>query len=232
MDRGKNMFKNVRQGSLAKIVMEQIKEAMIKKKLRPGDRLPTETELCESLGVGKSSVREAIKMLEVLGVVQTRQGDGTYIATGIREDSVNPLLYQLLIECGNKGDILELRTQFEPMYSLLALEKATNDDVEKIKTVHLEFCEKVKAGIQTADDDLSFHIAILNATHNPFIIRIGMTVLQLFRESIEMSMEQIPQKAVLDHTRIYQAFTKKDREELYLAIVDSFEAWSSLIDEY
>ena len=105
---GKEIFKPVRNKSLSKMVMESIKEVLIQKTLKPGDRLPTETELCESLGVGKSSVREAIKMLEVLGVVETRQGEGTYIAKKIAETSVNPLVYQLLIddgsvsECGGK----------------------------------------------------------------------------------------------------------------------------------
>ena len=69
---GKEIFKPVRNKSLSKMVMESIKEVLIQKTLKPGDRLPTETELCESLGVGKSSVREAIKMLEVLGISPER----------------------------------------------------------------------------------------------------------------------------------------------------------------
>ena len=98
---GKEIFKPVRNKSLSKMVMESIKEVLIQKTLKPGDRLPTETELCESLGVGKSSVREAIKMLEVLGVVETHQGEGTYISEKIPENSLNPLVFQLLIDYGN-----------------------------------------------------------------------------------------------------------------------------------
>ncbi len=136
---GKEIFKPVRNKSLSKMVMESIKEVLIQKTLKPGDRLPTETELCESLGVGKSSVREAIKMLEVLGVVETRQGEGTYIAKKIAETSVNPLVYQLLIDDGSVSDILELRRMFEPSYTLLALEKATDEDISRIQEVHSRF---------------------------------------------------------------------------------------------
>lgn len=231
MIQGQNkIFKNIRSGPLAKIVMEQIKEALIKKELRPGDRLPTETELCESLGVGKSSVREAIKMLDVLGVVQTRQGDGTYISSAIPDNSVNPLVYQLLIDYGSNDNVLELRSIFEPAYTLLAAQKATEADLGEIRKIHEDFREKVSRGEQTADDDLAFHNAILRATHNPFVIRIGLTVMQLFREAIGHSMKQIPERAVRDHEEIYQAFIRRDPVKLQQAVLNSFDGWVSMMD--
>ena len=219
------VFKPIKNGSLAKTVMEQIEEAMLNKELSPGDRLPTESELCKRVGVGKSSVREAIKMLEALGVIEIRQGDGTYIASSISEKSINPLVFQLLIDYGNNADILELRSMFEPAYVLLAMEKASRTDINKIKKVHEEFREKVGRGIQTADDDIAFHLAILDATHNAFIIRIGTTIMHLFLASITSSMKNIPQRAVSDHENILNAFIAKDKEALLSAVKQSFEGW-------
>ena len=225
------VFKPIKNGSLAKTVMEQIEEAMLNKELLPGDRLPTESELCKSVGVGKSSVREAIKMLEALGVVEIRQGDGTYIAASISEKSINPLVFQLLIDYGNNADILELRSMFEPAYMLLAMEKATVEDVNKIRKVHEGFKEKISRGVQTADDDIAFHLAILEATHNAFIIRIGTTIVHLYQASITSSMKTIPQQAIADHENILKAFIAKDKEALLSAVQQSLKGWISNLNQ-
>ena len=224
-------FTPIKTTNISKLVMESIKQALLRRSLQPGDRLPTETELCESLGVGKSSVREAIKMLEVLGVVETRQGEGTYIAKKIAETSVNPLVYQLLIDDGSVSDILELRRMFEPSYTLLALEKATDEDISRIQEVHSRFCSEVESGTQTAESDMAFHHAILDATHNPFIIRIGRTIMQLFQVSIGESMKEIPQRAVADHEKILQAFLAHDPKMLQQAVLESFDGWVSMLNK-
>ena len=229
--RGKEFIKRIKNESVAKTVMEQIKTALINKTLLPGDRLPTETEMCTSMGVGKSSIREAIKMLSILGVVETRQGDGTFISSSVGEHCVNPLVYQLLIDYGNNTDIAELRSMFEPAYTLLALKKATHEDIKHITSISEDFKEKVKFKVQKADDDLNFHRAILEATHNPLIIRIGLTIMQLFYASIANSMQQIPDRAVRDHYNILQAFIKKDEKALLEAVYKSFEGWLSMMDQ-
>ncbi|GHV37754.1 GntR family transcriptional regulator [Spirochaetia bacterium] len=220
----------IKNDSVARTVMEQIKNALISKTLSPGDRLPTETEMCATMGVGKSSIREAIKMLGILGVVETRQGDGTYISSSITEHSVNPLVYQLLIDYGSNSDVFELRSMFEPAYTLLALKKATPEDIEHIIGVSEEFNKKVHNHVQTADDDLNFHRTILEATHNPLIIRIGLTVMQLFYASIANSMLWIPEQAVKDHKSILNAFLKKDEEALLRAVYNSFKGWKSMMN--
>ena len=228
--RGK-FTKYIKNDSVAKTVMEQIKTALINKTLLPGDRLPTETEMCVSMGVGKSSIREAIKMLSILGVVETKQGDGTYISSSIGEHCVNPLVYQLLIDYGNNTDIAELRSMFEPAYTILALKKATSEDIKHIISISEDFKEKVRLNMQKADDDINFHCAILEATHNPLIIRIGLTIMQLFYASIAHSMQQIPDRAIRDHHNILQAFINKDEKALLEAVYMSFEGWLSMMDQ-
>lgn len=228
----KQLFqKPIKSGHLSHRVMEELKGALLNGSLRPGDRLPTETELSESLGVGKSSVREAIKMLEVLGVVETRQGDGTFIASKQVEQHVNPLVYQLILLQGTNTQILELRAMFEPAFSLLAVRNATDVDIRNIREVHDAFCQKVQAGTQQAADDLAFHKAILQATHNPYVMRIGETVMQLFSSTIEKSMKRIPERAVTDHEAILAAFLSKDEGRLLKALMDSFEGWMSMMED-
>jgi len=120
---------------------------------------------------------------------------------------------------------------FEPAYVLLAMEKASADDINKIKKVHEEFKTKVNQGKQTADDDIAFHLSILEATHNAYIIRIGTTIMHLYQASIANSMSQIPNQAVRDHNNILQAFLKKDEKSLQEAIYNSFDGWLSMMDQ-
>jgi GntR family transcriptional repressor for pyruvate dehydrogenase complex len=214
-------------GSLVNQVIEQIKVALIKKELKPGEYLPSEEVLSKNFGVGKSSIREAIKMLQAMGVVEVRRGQGTIVCESIKEDSLNPIVFQLIIAGGNTDDIIDLRMIFEPAYSIMAMKRATKQDVEDIKATIDHFEKLIKQGTQTAQDDIDFHLAILKATHNPFVELIGNTILQLFKASIERSMEQIPELALHDHRKIFDAFISGDENKLTQSIYASFEGWES-----
>ena len=95
--------------SLATFVVKRIEEALINKEIKPGDPLPPEAELSKNLNVGKSSVREALKMLQAMGVVKIKQGQGTQIRTRLDESLINPLIFQLIIENNQPREIVELR---------------------------------------------------------------------------------------------------------------------------
>jgi GntR family transcriptional repressor for pyruvate dehydrogenase complex len=205
--------------------MERIKEALLRKELRPGDFLPSEAELTKSLGVSKSSVREAVKMLQAMGVVEVHRGQGTIICKNPGNDYINPLIFQLILESGYPEDLVELRRMFEPAYSVMAMERATPEDIERIRAVLDRFEEAIRKGTQVAEDDIAFHMAILQTTRNPLVIRIGETIFQLFKPSISLSMRTIPEIALRDHRRIFKAFLKKDETELRHAILKSYEGW-------
>lgn len=219
--------KPLKKKSVVHLVIDRIKEAMLAKELRPGDYLPSENELTRSLGVGKTSVREAIKMLEAMGIVEIRQGHGTYIPINPAPDSISPLTFQLILEQATNEHLIELRSIFEPAYTLLAMRKATEEDLLYAKEAIDLFEEKIQKGTQTAEDDLLFHERILECTHNPFIIRIGNTIHQLFRVSVSLSMQKIPHVALADHKAIFAAFASKDANKLLKAIEKSFEGWES-----
>lgn len=215
----------INKGALVDQVIERITNALIHKELKPGDQLPTETELTTSLGVGRSSVREAIKVLQAMGVVEVRRGEGTFVATKASGSALNPMLYQLLIEPGTMQDIMELRLMFEPAYSVMAARNATPEDLEQISRVQHDFENLANQGVQTGEDDMKFHHAILQATHNPYVIRIGEIILKIFIESVSKSVRQVPQKAVEDHRRICEAIKNKNEVEVRDAVIHSFRGW-------
>ena len=213
------------KGALVDQVTDRITSALIHGQLKPGDKLPTENELITSLDVGRSSVREAIKVLQAMGVVEVRRGDGTYVASRVTEAAFNPMLYQLLLEPGTIEDLLELRVMFEPAFTQLAARKATEEDFEKIRAVQKRLEGLVAEGKHKGEDDLAFHLAILRATHNPYVIRIGEVILKMFVESISRSSAKIPHTVVEDHRQICDALFCRDSAALNAAVLHSFQGW-------
>ncbi len=213
------------RGSLVSRVIQRVQDALLRRELRAGDYLPTESELSKSLGIGKSSVREAIKMLQAMGVVEIRRGQGTIIRRHPGPGFISPLIFQLLIDNGYPEDLVELRMIFEPALSVLAMQRATEADLAEIERALLALEAAVRAGTPVADDDIAFHLAILRATKNPLVMRIGETIFQLFKPSIAVSMEHIPERAMRDHRRLFEALRARDEARLRQAVLRSYRGW-------
>jgi len=227
-DKKLNVFDTpVKHGSVVNMVVNRIKEALINQDLKPGDYLPTENVLMQKLGVSKTSIREAIKMLQALGVLEMKRGQGTRIRTSSNGDMIDPLIFQLILQDSQPPDVMELRMMYESAYTILAMKNATSEDLDVIKTTHNHFKILVLKGEQTVEDDLNFHLSILKATHNPFVIRIGETIYNLFKRSMEVPLKSRPQIALDNHTQILKAFCEKDAVKLQSAVDQSFEHWKT-----
>jgi GntR family transcriptional repressor for pyruvate dehydrogenase complex len=211
--------------SVVSVVLTRIKEALLRRTLKPGDYLPSETELTKTFGVSKSSVREAVKMLQAMGVVEVRRGQGTRVRQHPGPDTISPLVFQLIMEAGYPDDLVELRLMFEPAFSVMAMERATDEDRDRIRQALGRLERSVRSGSPAVDDDIAFHLAILQATRNPLVTRIGETIFQLFRPSISVSMKHIASRAVQDHRRIFEAFCSGDPARLRLAVFQSYDGW-------
>ena len=126
-------FQSIHQPSVVEQIIETFKEYILRGELRPGQRLPSELELTQQLGVGRSAVREAMKVLEALGVVNIRQGDGTYIADKPSPKLLNPLMFAIMLEAGMAIEFYELRLSTQIGYCELAAQKANENDWVKLK---------------------------------------------------------------------------------------------------
>ena len=226
-----SLEKPVIQKSVVSRVINRIKDALITKELLPGDYLPTEAELMKNLGVSKTSIREAIKMLQALGVVDVRRGHGTRIRESPADSLIDPLIFQLILENKDSKDLIELRMMFEPAFTLMAMRKANQDDIAKIKTALEQFESKELTDISTVESDIAFHLAILESTHNPLVIRIGETIYRLFNAAIEKALRTDYEVAQKYHRRIFSAFCEKDQQQLLTALDESFSQWGHTIAE-
>ena len=214
---------------LAVLVIDRIKDALIRGQLKPGDKLPAIADLAAELNVGISSVREAIKMLEALCVVECRHGGRTVICSELKEDSINPLTYQLLILPKNSKDLIEFREMFESAYTFMAMDNASDSDMENIRLIVESQKEKDKTLELIDQDEMDFHRAILHSTHNKYVIKIGETMLELllgtFQKWTIPKHEYTGIKVIESHISIYEALKTKNKTKLHNALNESYRGW-------
>ena len=171
--------------SIVQQVIDRLTYAMIYKELRPGDKLPTEMELAASFGVGRNSIREAIKILVSFGVLDIRRPEGTFVSSGFSDKMINPLLYGIILDQSDSLDNLkELREWIDFGILELAREKAAPEDVFQLEEQLKKLLAEIDGGdvgkVFMADDN--FHEAISTAAHNSLLGQIAKLVRTLTSE--------------------------------------------------
>jgi GntR family transcriptional repressor for pyruvate dehydrogenase complex len=216
-------------------VLGQIKKALMRGELKPGDRLPSANELAQKMGVGISSVREAIKMLEILGAVKARQGEGTFVCNTLRAGAANAFEIQFLLLPKTAEYLVRFREFYETAYSHLAMKNATSEDLSRVEAAVLALEAKVKQfpdSITEADDELYFHRNVLYCTHNPYVIEIGEVSLDLFFDILHSRLAILKRAdAARDHRNIYEALCRKDLALLQQVFGNIFPTWGKRFKE-
>ena len=127
-------FTPIKTKRLYEEIVEQIKQLITDGKLKPGDKLLAERELAEQFQVSRASVREAIRTLEMLGVIDIRPGEGTFVRRTGADDIIRPLAMFLAVERSSLLDMFEMRRIFETANASLAAERATQEELDQIES--------------------------------------------------------------------------------------------------
>jgi GntR family transcriptional repressor for pyruvate dehydrogenase complex len=170
-------------------VIEDIKNLVRKGELKPGDRFPPERELAIKFRVSRNVLREAFRVLESRGFVEGRRGGGRYLRNVNLSEMINIDNILIGIEKSTLLDIWEARQILETKIIELAIIRATDDDLQKIREIDRRVHDQFEKGIyiEQNDVDLEFHLAIAEASHNfvlKEIIRFQMTLLKEMRQNI------------------------------------------------
>jgi len=145
------------------------------RRLQPGDRLPSERDLAERLGVGRNAVREALATLVTLRVVESRPNSGVYLRHMSRESSFEALV--LLTDIGatptptEVTETMEVRAHLELLAVSLACQRRTDEDLARMETILARTDETLETGGNIAEMDTDFHIAVVDAAHNSVLVR-------------------------------------------------------------
>lgn len=206
-------FKPIKTRKIYEEIVEQIKHLMAGGELKPGDKLLPERELAERLKVSRASVREAIRALEMMGFVEIRPGDGTFVRDTNTDDIIQPLAMFLTVEKTSLLEMFEIRIIFETATARMAAEQASEEEVGRIKIA----LEKMIRSLNVQDSekgeeyDTAFHYAVAEATHNGLLIRLFRTLTEDFSRAVSAARRQLyidehnPQKIIDQHSRIYEA---------------------------
>ena len=210
-----NMFDfPLQRDNLYKQVADRIQQLIISESLRPGDKLPGERELAERMGVSRTVVREAIRVLSVRGLVKTKSGCGSYVRALDASDVSAPmaLFFKLKQSPTLVRDVYDLRRIIEVEAAGLAAARATEDDLETIQETIDAMSVGAKSVEQFVQLDLDFHMALAAATHNDLLSMFLYPLTDLWQEVIRISY-QIPdaaQDALFYHRSVLERIRARD----------------------
>lgn len=211
MATAKAEFEAIPRTKLYEKVAQQIQGLIRDGLLKPGDHLPPERELAETFQVSRSSVRDAIRALEVMGLVEPRQGEGTLVRDVTAETLVNPLSTMLTHKRELVSELLDLRLMIEPPLAGRAAMCATDEEILRLEDILRRQKEKVARGELAIEEDSEFHYTIAQAARNSVVLKVVDVFMDLLRESREQTLQVDGrlQKSFGGHRRILDAIKNR-----------------------
>jgi GntR family transcriptional regulator, transcriptional repressor for pyruvate dehydrogenase complex len=194
-------------------IIDQLISMIEDGKLKPGDKLPPEPALMVQFGVGRSSLREAVGALSLIGMLTVRPGYGTHVSVSLGESASKPLRWGMFMGWREKlHEFIEARITIEEALVGMAAERATDADVEEIKRCHEQLKSSKVTKRKAIQADLVFHTAIANAGHNSVLARF----LEELRQPVKNWMEQKASlfggydKVFEQHDAVFSAILARD----------------------
>lgn len=207
-------FEPVRKTKVYTEVAAQIQRLIADGRLKPGDRLPPERELAEVFGVSRTSVRDAIRVLETQGLVEPRHGEGTVVREIPIDAIVKPLADALAATKDLTADLFDMRKMLEPPLARAAALRATAEDVRALEEIVERQARRVAGGEIAIEEDNAFHYRIATAAKNRVVLRTIDVLMDLLRESRVRSLHGPgrSEKSLAGHRRILDAIRRRDAD--------------------
>lgn len=212
------MFTAIKTTKVYEQVIEQIKEMVSNGTLKRGDKLPSERELSVQLGVSRASIREALRALEVIGLLDCRQGEGNFIKENFENSLFEPLSIMFMLNKSKPQEVFELRTIIEVETVALAAKLITDEELGELKQL-IDVMKNCEGEDNESKLDKEFHFKIAKVSKNFLIETILNTISTLIDSLIKDARLQIlkneSNKNIIDyqHERIYNALAKRDSQE-------------------
>lgn len=222
-------LETIGQKTIVDQIINTLTESIIRGDYKSGSKLPSEFELMEELQVSRNSLREAMKILATMGIVEIKRGDGTYICSQVNPTLFDRLVYSMIYDVSSSDELLELRQILDESTVQLAMSKITPEEVEKLQ----HSIDKMKDACKNQDVeqmqtcDLEFHMLLIDSCKNIFFIRILKSVYSIFEKSIveNVRKETVDSKAPLYHQRILDCIVNKDYNTVREVVAESLATW-------
>ena len=228
------MLKPVEKKKAYEDIVQQIRTLIEEGKLKRNDHLPSERDLSETFRVSRTTVREAIRTLESMKLLQSRQGDGTYVLASSEESLIHPLAVALFNEKDDIRDIFYIRKIIEPHVAELAAENATPQEIEEMERILQQQEESIGHGENIIETDSAFHNLMVKATTNRVMERLIVVLIDLLKQSREKYLmeDENYERAIRSlegHQRVLSAVKKGDGDAARKSMLSHLEDIEGII---
>ncbi|WP_319588819.1 FadR/GntR family transcriptional regulator [uncultured Desulfobulbus sp.] len=202
-------------------IIDRIREMISNGELAPGDRLPPERRLAESFGVSRNSLRQAFQALAERRILESRQGDGTYLLATIDATfSGDAIIDALNAQSGFLHDIIEFRGMIEPQTAALAAQRIKPKSIDRLKILVCDQQRALMAGREDDSFDAEFHRLLAAGAGNRVIDQVMTTIQSIVNESRSVWLQSSERRhaSVEGHLRIIDALEARDAEAACLAM--------------
>jgi GntR family transcriptional repressor for pyruvate dehydrogenase complex len=217
--------------TLTEAAFEQLIAYVVKGTWKAGDRLPPERELCQQFGIARTSLREALKAMELVGMLDSRVGDGTFVCPR-SEFLSRPLLWAFTgTDHEELVEIMEARTVVEESLAGLAAERGSADEISAIKATITQMREAIAAGASVLEADMSFHLAIAAAAHNEVLRNAVQLLRNITRQWLKykVQMPNVAGSVLKRHEAVYRAIASRKPKAARLAMRKHLEETQQLV---
>ncbi len=207
-------IKPIHKVSISEQVAEQMKQMILSRVWKPGDKVPSETDLAEAFGVSRVSIREALLKLNAIGLLESRFSGGNYVREVGADIYLNAIIPMAYVGTESVLEVLEFRQVVEAKQAGLAAKKATPEDVERLEQL-LHHMEQEVGNLEAfSDADLGFHIELARMTKNSLLV----ACMQLIRDVLGENMQKLVERRGYDsgircHKEIIEAVRENDERK-------------------
>ncbi|WP_077619366.1 FadR/GntR family transcriptional regulator [Bacillus sinesaloumensis] len=232
-------YKKIKPKKIYEEVADALQEAIRSGELKPGTKLESVQQLAESFQVGRSAIREALTALKAMGLIEMRQGEGTYVKEFQADAFSFSLATAMLMNQQDVMHLLEVRKIIETGAAATAAKKHTTENLKKMDLA----LGGMKAALGNEElgetSDLQFHLAISEATQNPMLTNLLLQVSDLMQETMKetrritlFSLEKTTDKLYDEHLVIYEAIAAGNEEAARSAMLTHLNNVEEILEEF
>ena len=218
---GGGLFERLGKSSYPEQIADSIRETIVRKQLAAGDRLPSERALAEEFGVGRSSIREGIRSLAALGVLDVRPGEGTYVSTNLTSSVLHPLSWAIFLSDSLGHDLVEARKVIEPAIAELAAKRAEAQEIEALGVAYDKMVSSTGNPEALADADLAFHLTLAKMARNRLfhetLVGFQHLIRPLMAATLMSAAEQ--EAALVQHAAILEGVRERNPDKAREAMI-------------
>ncbi len=225
----------IKKDSIVDQVMNYITSGIIDGTYPPGTKIPNEYDLMNMLEISRNSIREAIKILVAMGVLEIKRGDGTYVCSQVNPSMFDKVIYSIISGMSTDAELLELRQVLDDATVRMAANKISYNEIKFLQENVLKMQDAFFSGdIESAREyDYDFHMALIESCKNTFFSRLVKGVYSIFYQSIGDTVlsEKRESRAVEYHQRMLDCIIDKDFESISSVVDESLSTWKNRIHD-